>query len=97
MEQEVENIEEVQQEETTQSVDETKFESAGNDEVIKVDLSKPPVTEENEKPEKTEEVAGSATQLTFREVNDDAAPTTLVIGAFDNASNDIILTGCYFV
>ena len=45
----------------------------------------------------TAEVAGSATKLTFREVNDDGAPTTLVIGAFDNGSNDIILTGCYFV
>ena len=55
MEQELENVEEVQQEETTQSVDESKFETAGDDSVIKVDLSKPIVTEENEKPEKTTE------------------------------------------
>ena len=55
MEQELENVEEVQQEKPTQEVDESKFESAGNDEIIKVDLSKPPVTEENEKPEETTE------------------------------------------
>ena len=55
MEQELENVEEVQQEETTQSVDESKFETAGDDSVIKVDLSKPIVTEENEKPEETTE------------------------------------------
>ena len=46
MEQELDNVEEVQQEEATQSVDERKFESAGNDEIIKVDLSRPPVVEQ---------------------------------------------------
>jgi len=51
MEQELENVEEVQQEETTQSVSESKFESAGDDSVIKVDLSKPIVTEKDEKPD----------------------------------------------
>jgi len=56
MEQELENVEE------TQQVEETKFESAGDDSVIKVDLSKPPVTEEDEKPEEqAEEVAASET------------------------------------
>ena len=55
MEQELENVEKVQQEETTQSVDESKFQSAGDDSIIKVDLSKPPATEENEKPEETAE------------------------------------------
>tara|TARA_R100001443_G_scaffold12076_5_gene21569 strand:+ start:2790 stop:3992 length:1203 start_codon:yes stop_codon:yes gene_type:complete len=55
MEQEMENVEEVQQEETTQSVDESKFESAGDDSVYKVDLSKPPATEEDEKPEEPKE------------------------------------------
>ena len=50
MEQELENVEE------------TKFKSAGDDSVIKVDLNKPPVTEENDKPEEqTEEVAASET------------------------------------
>ena len=61
MEQELENVEEVQQEQTTQEVDESKFESAGDDSIIKVDLSKPPVTEENEKPEETKEITGSTT------------------------------------
>ena len=55
MEQELENVEEVQQEEATQSVDESKFESAGDDSIIKIDLSKPPVTEENEEPEEPKE------------------------------------------
>ena len=55
MEQELENVEEVQQEQTTQEVDESKFESAGDDSIIKVDLNKPPVTEENEKPEEQAE------------------------------------------
>jgi hypothetical protein len=50
MEQELENVEE------------TKFQSANDDSVIKVDLNKPPVTEENDKPEEqTEEVAASET------------------------------------
>ena len=50
MEQELENVEE------------TKFKSAGDDSVIKVDLNKPPVTEEDDKPEEqTEEVAASET------------------------------------
>ena len=50
MEQELENVEE------------TKFKSASDDSVIKVDLNKPPVTEENDKPEEqTEEVTTSET------------------------------------
>jgi hypothetical protein len=51
MEQEIENVEE------TQQVEETKFETADDSSVIKVDLSKP-ITEENEKPE--EEPAAEA-------------------------------------
>ena len=47
LEEENENVEEVQQEQQAQEVDESKFQSAGNDEVFKVDLSKPlPVKEE---------------------------------------------------
>ena len=48
-------------EETTQeqTVDEGKFESAGDDSVIKVDLNKPPT--EDEKPEETEEASTSET------------------------------------
>ena len=53
MEQELENVEE------------TKFKSAGDDSVIKVDLNKPPVTEQDDKPEEqTEEVTASETDDT---------------------------------
>ena len=53
MEQELENVEE------------TKFESANDDNVIKVDLNKPPVTEQDDKPEEqTEEVTASETDDT---------------------------------
>ena len=57
MEQELENVEETQQEETTQEVDESKFKSAGDDGVIKVDLSKP--VEDDKPEEKTTEVEAS--------------------------------------
>jgi hypothetical protein len=40
-------VEEITQE-TTEQVDESKFESAGDDTVIKVDLSKPPIPKEDE-------------------------------------------------
>jgi len=55
MEQELENVEEIQQETPTQGVDESKFESAGDDSVVKVDLSKPIEPKEDEKPNETEE------------------------------------------
>lgn len=41
MEEQLENVEETQQEKVVEKVDESKFESAGNDSIIKVDLSKP--------------------------------------------------------
>ena len=57
MQEELENVEETQQveetpqaEETTDVVDESKFQSAGDDSVIKIDLNKPveePVEEES--------------------------------------------------
>jgi len=53
MEQELENVEE------------TKFKSVDDDNVIKVDLNKPPVTEQDDKPEEqTEEVTASETDDT---------------------------------
>ena len=54
MEQELENVENVEQ--TTQQVDETKFMSADDDSVIKVDLNKPIQDEkpEEKQPEETE-------------------------------------------
>jgi hypothetical protein len=59
-------------EETTNVVDESKFESAGDDSVIKVDLSKPV---ENETKEETTEPA------------DDAADDTGVVGSDENTES----------
>jgi len=60
MEEKNEKVVEETTQETTQQVDESKFESAGNDSVIKVDLSAPPQDEKVETEvvaeEKTEEV-----------------------------------------
>ena len=47
MEEKDEKVVEETTQETTEKVDETKFDSAGDDSVIKVDLSKPPKTEED--------------------------------------------------
>ncbi len=49
--------------EHVEKVDESKFESAGDDNIIKVDLSKPPTPKEekNEKPEENTEVETSST------------------------------------
>ena len=71
MEQELENVEE------TQQVDESKFESAGDDSVIKVDLSKPPTTEEDEKPEEepTETEASTTDDAGVDGSDEDAEPT----------------------
>ena len=48
MEEKDENVVEETTQETTEQVDESKFESAGDDSVIKIDLSKPITPEENE-------------------------------------------------
>ena len=59
MEENVENVVEETTGESTEQVDETKFESAGDDSVIKVDLSNPPKEKQNEQPvdnAETEEV-----------------------------------------
>jgi len=47
----VEETTEENVEQTTNEVDESKFESAGDDSIIKIDLSKPPPTQENEETE----------------------------------------------
>ena len=54
-----ENVENVVEETTqpTEQVEETKFESAGDDSVLKVDLSKPPTPKEEIKNEPEKEVA----------------------------------------
>ena len=61
MEEENEKVVEETTQETTEQVDESKFESAGDDSVIKVDLSKPATPEENEEPKETAEVETSST------------------------------------
>ena len=48
MEEENEKVVEEITQETTEQVDESKFESAGDDNVVKVDLSKPPTPKEDE-------------------------------------------------
>ena len=48
MEEENEKVVEETTQETTEQVDESKFESAGDDNVMKVDLSKPPTPKEDE-------------------------------------------------
>jgi len=54
MEENVENVVEETTQESTEQVDETKFESAGDDSVTKVDLSKLPKEKEDEQPVDTE-------------------------------------------
>jgi len=62
MEEKNENVVEETTQETTRQVDESKFDSAGNDEVIKVDLNKPSKPEEkNEKPKENTSVEASST------------------------------------
>ena len=46
MEEKNEQVVEETTQETTEQVEETKFESAGDDSVIKVDLNKPPTPKE---------------------------------------------------
>jgi hypothetical protein len=66
LEEENENVEEVQQEQPVQEIDESKFQSAGNDSVIKVDLSNPPTIEE----EPTEEPKAEAEETVVEEVKE---------------------------
>ena len=74
MEQELDNVEEVQQEESTQKVDESKFESAGDDSIIKIDLSKPPVVEQ----EIVEESKAGVEETTVEEVVEESPIETVV-------------------
>ena len=59
MEENVENVVEETTPETVETVEETKFDSEGNDEVVKIDLSKPPTPKEEikDETEETTEVA----------------------------------------
>ena len=71
MEEKLEEVVEETTQETTEQVDETKFESAGDDDVIKVDLSKPPIPkeEENETKEDNADDSGVVAE------SEDAEPT----------------------
>jgi len=76
MEENVENVVEETTQATEQTVDETKFESAGDDSVVKVDLSKPPTPKEEEKNETKEEVKeDNADDGGVVELVEDAKPT----------------------
>jgi len=56
-------VEEVTQDQTVETVDESKFNSAGDDSVIKIDLSKPPPIEENETQEDNTDNSEVVTEL----------------------------------
>ena len=63
MEEKLEEVVEETTQETTEQVDKSKFESADDDSVMKVDLSKPPTPKEekNEEPKENTEVEASST------------------------------------
>ena len=61
MEEENEKVVEETTQQTTEQVDESKFESAGDDSIIKIDLSKPIEPEQNEEPKQPAEVETSST------------------------------------
>ena len=67
MENENEKVVEEITQETTEQVDQSKFESAGDDSVMKVDLSKPPQEQKVE----TEVVAEEKTEKAVTEVTDE--------------------------
>jgi hypothetical protein len=66
-------VEETTQEQTVDTVDESKFESAGDDSVIKIDLDKPI---EDEKPEETTEAADGPADDTGVVGSDESADAT---------------------
>jgi hypothetical protein len=61
MEEKDEQVVEETTQESTNQVDESKFKSAGDDSVIKVDLSKPPTPKENEEPKEETKAEESST------------------------------------
>ena len=69
MEEENEKVVEEITQETTEQVDESKFESAGDDSVLKVDLSKPPTPKEDEVKESDADNSGVVASA------EDAEPT----------------------
>ena len=77
MEEKEEKVVEETTQETTEQVDESKFESAGDDSVIKVDLSKPPKPKEekNEVKEETKVEENSTDDSGVVAESDNAEPT----------------------
>jgi len=69
MEEENEKVVEETTQETTEQVDESKFESAGDDSVVKVDLSKPPEPKKDEVKEDNADDSGVVAE------SEDAEPT----------------------
>jgi len=69
MEEENEKVVEEITQETTEQVDESKFESAGDDSIMKVDLSKPPIPKEDEVKESDADDSGVVASA------EDAEPT----------------------
>ena len=69
MEEENEKVVEETTQETTEQVDESKFESAGDDNVVKVDLSKPPEPKQDEVKEDNADDSGVVAE------SEDAEPT----------------------
>ena len=72
MEENVENVvEETTQDQTVETVDESKFESAGDDSVIKIDLNKPPTSKEEVEEKETEEVKEKVVEEVVEEVKEE--------------------------
>jgi hypothetical protein len=69
MEEKDENVVEETTQETTEQVEETKFESAGDDNVIKVDLSKPPTPKEEENETKEDNADDSGVVASTEDTN----------------------------
>ena len=77
MEENKENVVEETTQETVQTVDETKFDSAGDDSVVKIDLNNPPKKEEDAVPEQsTDEVPVRDESETSEKVLEENVETT---------------------
>jgi len=95
MEEKNEQVVEETTQETSQQIDESKFDSAGDDEVIKVDLSKPPNPEEkNEEPKENTETKTSSTDdsgVVAESENADAPQEQEEVQSETEAQEDTIL------
>ena len=69
-----EQVEQPKEEVVENKIDESKFDSAGNPDVIKIDLSKPPPTQENEQVKKEEPVEEEKVEVVEEPVAQDESP-----------------------